>query len=104
MTQKWAAPIQVALPSFYRPRRRVPYNVGSFSPTYLPIYISYIHVHALHNADLPIFPGFPLVAENLHDNVILEPTTSTRCHIHQTMLDVGGKNMNSIIISPNSRF
>ena len=40
-------------------------------PTYLPIYISYIHVHALHNADLPIFPRFPLVAENLHDTVCL---------------------------------
>ena len=41
-----------------------------FIPTYLPIYISYIHVHMLHNADLPTFPGFPLVAENLHDNVV----------------------------------
>ena len=32
-------------------------------PTYLPIYISYIHVHMLHNADLLVFPGFPLHLE-----------------------------------------
>ena len=68
---KWATPLQVAFPSFYRPRRRAPYNVGSFPPTYLPICISYIHVHVLHNVDLPIFPGFLLVAENPHDNVPL---------------------------------
>ena len=29
---------------------------------------SYLHyVHSLHSADLLVFPGFPLVAENLHD-------------------------------------
>ena len=28
------------------------------------------YVHSLHSADLLAFPGFPLVAENLHDNVI----------------------------------
>ena len=25
----------------------------------------------LHNADLLVFPGFPLVAENLHDSVLI---------------------------------
>ena len=41
---------------------------GTTSHTYLPISIPYIHVHMMHNADLLVFPGFPLVAENLHDN------------------------------------
>ena len=33
-----------------------------------PCMPSYLHcVHSLHSADLLAFPGFPLVAENLHD-------------------------------------
>ena len=35
---------------------------GIVFPTYFPIYVFYIHVPTLHNADSPIFPGFSLVA------------------------------------------
>ena len=35
---------------------------------YFPIHIPHTHVRASHIADLPSFPGFPLVAGNLHDN------------------------------------
>ena len=43
---------------------------GIFFPLYFPIHISYVYVRVSHIADLPTFPGFPLVAGNLHDNVI----------------------------------
>ena len=40
---KWATPLQVALPSFYRPRRRVPYNVGPFPTlTFLSTLLTYM--------------------------------------------------------------
>ena len=66
---KWATPLQVALPSFYRPRRRAPYNVGPLpTHTFPSPFLAYMCT-LLHNADLLIFLGFPLVAKNLHDTV-----------------------------------
>ena len=44
-----------------------------------PCMPSYLHcVHSLHSADLLAFPGFPLVAENLHDNGLNKITMRNR--------------------------
>ena len=43
MTQKWATLLQVALPSFYRPRRRAAYNVGPLpTPTFSSQFLTYM--------------------------------------------------------------
>ena len=47
-------------------------------PFYFPIYISYIHVHMLHIADLPTPSGFFLVAGNLHDTDVLQVNISNQ--------------------------
>ena len=40
---KWATPLQVDLPSLYRPRRRAPYNVGPFPTlTFLSTFLTYM--------------------------------------------------------------